>query len=348
MAFRGGVLAGCLALTLTLTFAPVAMAQTASDRETARALMDEAFARREKGDHRGALERYEAADALMHVPTTGLEAARERIALGMLIEARELLSTIVRYPTKPGEPAPFGEARMQAQKLDDELGARIPQLRIVLRGDNGPATVTVDGADVPAATLIAPRRVNPGSHTVVARAGGRERREQVTVRERETKEILFDLSIGTSPATAPPPSSPTTATATAPTPQPSDKTRDADTTGGGSSTPRILMWSGIAVASVGALVGAVTGVMSLAAVSSAKSGCTDGNLCPPPTHDDIASARSLGNVSTASFVIAVGGVALAVTGYVLGRSATRSAAESTALSLSPYVGVGGGGVRGVF
>jgi hypothetical protein len=328
-------------LALTLSAAPAALAQTASDRETARSLMDEAFARREKGDHRGALERFEAADALMHVPTTGLEAARERILLGMLLEARELLTAVVRYPTKPGEPAPFGEARMQAQKLDDELGARIPQLRIVLRGDAGPATVTVDGADVPAATLIAPRRVNPGLHTVVARAGGRERREQVTVRERETKEVLLDLGIGTS--SAPPPTGATDPSEKA---DRSDKSNDPESAGGGSAAPRVLFWSGIAVAGVGAVVGTVTGFMSLSAVSTARSGCTDGKLCPPQTWDDIDRARSLGNAATAAFIVAGGGVALALVGYFLGRS-TPSSADNTA-TVTPFVGPGSAGVRGVF
>jgi hypothetical protein len=335
-----------LALALAvLALAPAASAQTASDRETARSLMDEAFQRREKGDHKGALERFEAADALMHVPTTGLEAARERIALGMLIEARELLATVARYPTRAGEPAPFGEARMQAQKLDDELGTKIPSLRIVLRGVEGPpssATVTVDGADVPAATLIAPRRVNPGTHTVVARANGRERREQVTVRERETREILLDLTIATSPATAPVTPAPASSTR-------ADASDTADTsagerdTGGPSPAPRLMLWGGVALASVGAVVGTVTGVMSLSAVSSAKSGCTDGKLCPPPTYDDIDRARTLGNVSTVAFVAGGVGVVVAVVGYVLGRSDAKESA-----TVGAFVGPNGGGFRGVF
>lgn len=328
-----------------LAIAPAAGAQTASDRETARSLMDEAFARREKNDHKGALERFEAADALMHVPTTGLEAAKERIALGMLIEARELLATIARYPTRAGEPAPFGEARMQAQKLDDELGTKIPSLRIVLRGVEGPpssAVVTVDGADVPATTLIAPRRVNPGTHTVVARANGRERREQVTVRERETREILLDLTMGVSPAAAPvtpPPSARTEPS------EPSESTGDAarDGASGPSPAPRVMLWGGIGLASLGAVVGTVTGVMSLSAVGAAKSGCTDGKLCPPPTYDDIDRARTLGNVSTIAFVAGGVGVVVAVVGYVLGRSDAKENA-----TVGAFVGPTGGGFRGFF
>ncbi len=339
MASRRGRRLAIVAASLVLVIAPVASAQTASDRETARSLMDEGFARREKGDHRGALERFEAADSLMHVPTTGLETARERVALGMLIEARELLSAVARYPTRAGEPAPFGEARMHAQRLDDEIGARIPQLRIVLRGAEGPAAVTVDGAEVPAATLITPRRVNPGTHTVVARAAGRERREQITMRERETKEILLDLTLGTSPALAtPPPLAPASSPSSSP---PADKGDAA--AGAPAGTPHILFWAGIATAGAGVLVGTVTGVMSLSAVSSAKSGCIDAKQCPPATYDDIDRARTLGNVSTVSFVLAGGGVALAVVGYFLGKSDEPSASASGLV-----VGPMGAAYRGLF
>src|SRR5262249_20565175 len=148
----------------------------------------------EKNDHEGALKRFEAADALMHVPTTGLEVARERIALGRLIEAREVLGNVLHHAPKAGEPAPFTEAREKAAKLDEDLSARIPSVKIVLRGVEGSASVTVDGVDVPAASLIAPRKLNPGSHTVEARAGGRERHEQISIRERESKELVIDLS----------------------------------------------------------------------------------------------------------------------------------------------------------
>ena len=196
--------AACAVLALA-TWSSAASAQTASDRETARSLMDEGFQRREKGDHKGAFERFEAADALMHVPTTGIEAARERIALGQLIEARESLSAVIRYPIRSGEPAPFGEARMQAQRLDDELGARIPSLKIVVRGLEAGGAVTVDGGEVPMATLIAPRRVNPGTHTVVARSGGREKKEQITLRERESRELVIEIPAAPAPSPSPPP-----------------------------------------------------------------------------------------------------------------------------------------------
>ncbi len=319
-----------------LAFGPTAGAQTASDRETARALMDEGFAKRERGDHRGALERFEAADALMHVPTTGLETARERVAVGRLIEARELLGQVVRYAARPGEPPPFAEARMHAQRLDDDLGARIPQLRVVLRGADATVTVTIDGVEVPTASLVAARRIDPGAHTIVARAGTRERKERVTLRERETKELVLELPPPAIAASSPATSGDAGAQGDAREPAPAKTQYDP------SPVPRALFWGGLATAGVGLVVGSITGAMSLSAVGAAKLGC-NGTQCPPDTYDDISRARSLGNVSTVAFIIGGAGGALAVAGFLLEKRETKQVGRVT-----PFVGVGAAGVRGTF
>jgi len=113
------------ASTLVVTMATTASADPSlSDRETARSLMDDGDAKRDKADFKAALKSYEAADAIMHVPTTGLEVARAQAQLGMLLEARETLGRVNRLPPKPGEPAPFTAARKTAEALTAELGAR--------------------------------------------------------------------------------------------------------------------------------------------------------------------------------------------------------------------------------
>jgi hypothetical protein len=299
-----------------------AQAQSAADRETARALMDEGFVRREKNDHKGALERFEAADALMHVPTTGLEVARERIAMGKLIEGREALSTVLRHPPRAGEPPPFTEARAQAARLDEELSGRIPSLKIVLHGAEGAASVTVDGIEVPQASLVAARKLNPGSHTVVARAGGRERREPVTLRERESKEVVLDL--------AAPPAPPPTIEAR--------KTEETSPPSGPSNAPRILTYTGFGIAIVGVAVGSIAGISAISSATSAKSGCTN-NQCPPNTHSDIDASITAGDISTAAFIIAGLGTAAGIVGLVLTKSASADTAS---------VWIGPGGVRGLF
>jgi hypothetical protein len=288
---------------MALAFTLPARAETAADRETARTLMDDGMARRERNDHRGALERFEAADALMHVPTTGIEVARERMGMGMLIEAREALAGVLRYPEKPGEPAPFTEARAEAQKFDLELAARIPSIRIVVQGAAGRATVSVDTIDVPQATLIVPRKLNPGSHTVLARAGGRERHLFVSLREQEHRELVLDLA---APQTAETPSR-----------------KHA------SKVPAILTYAGFGTAAAFTIAGTVAGIRSITAANAAKGGCAS-NECPPPTYSDIDTARTAGNLATAAFIVAGAGAAVGIVGILLNRG--EPPAENARLS----------------
>ena len=82
------------------------------------------------GDLTGALEAYRGADAIMGVPTTGIEVARTQIRLGRLVEARDTALKVSRYPVKRREPRPFTDARTEALQLASELAARIPSLQL--------------------------------------------------------------------------------------------------------------------------------------------------------------------------------------------------------------------------
>src|SRR5206468_3380628 len=62
-------------------------AATAADRETARALVQEGKLRKEKNDLPGALQSFKGADAIMHVPTTGMLVARTQVDMGLLVDA---------------------------------------------------------------------------------------------------------------------------------------------------------------------------------------------------------------------------------------------------------------------
>ncbi|MEO7109611.1 MAG: hypothetical protein ABI183_04150, partial [Polyangiaceae bacterium] len=94
---------------------------TAADKDTARALMAQGADLRDKNDLKGALQSFQAADAIMHVPSTSLEVAKTAAALGQLVEARDAALAAARYPVNPGEPKPFVNARKEAQSLGDEL-----------------------------------------------------------------------------------------------------------------------------------------------------------------------------------------------------------------------------------
>jgi hypothetical protein len=156
--------------------------------------MDEGRMRREKNDLRGALQSFRAANAIMHVPTTGLELARTQAALGLLVEARETIHQFMRTASTNDPPA-FTMARASADELDDQLRARIPSLIISLRGatDHGRASVLVDGVTVTDAAYRFGLRLDPGHHVVVARIGTKEAKAEVDLVEKETKEVALDV-----------------------------------------------------------------------------------------------------------------------------------------------------------
>jgi hypothetical protein len=333
---RPARLAASLAIACAvLSAAPHAHADpqpSAADRETARTLMNEAYARRDKKDFRGALDRFQAADALMHVPTTAIEVAITQIAMGLLLEARDTLTALLVTKPKPGEPAPFAEARTEAKGLNDDVAARIPSLRIMIRGvpDTGEPTVRVDGVDVPYKALLVPRRLNPGAHEVVARYNGHDIREQATLREREQKELLLNFE-GTPPP--PPPQ---------PQPQPIVETHGSS----GVSTGRTLLFVGGGVAAAGLVVGTISGILAISHKNAAEAGCTDGK-CPQPTFADIDASRTAGNISTVAFIAAGVGVGVGIAGLVLGSSEDKDHASAHA-RVEPWIGVGSAGVRGSF
>src|SRR5581483_5789021 len=140
---------------------------TAVEKETARNLMQEGRDLRDNKDLKGALQRFQAADQIMGVPTTGYEVASTQVALGLLVEARETLARVARIPVQAKEPAPFKEARKKAEELDSTLDARIPAVTVTVKGGVG-AKLAVDDIAVPPAMIGLPLRINPGHHTIVA------------------------------------------------------------------------------------------------------------------------------------------------------------------------------------
>src|SRR5687767_6484542 len=99
-----------LALSLFATTASAAPPASEKDREAARALMDEGKARVKSGELMRALEAFQKAHDLMHVPTTGMAAAKTHYQLGHLVEARRLAQEVLDYPKEAGEPPVFETA----------------------------------------------------------------------------------------------------------------------------------------------------------------------------------------------------------------------------------------------
>ena len=315
-----------------------AASPTAADKDTARALMAQGAELRDKGDAKGALQSFQAADAIMHVPSTGIEVAKTEVTLGQLVEARDVALAVARLPEQPNEPKPFAIARKDAQALATDLEARIPSLQIALKGTPEGATpnVEVDGVAIPAAALAFPRKVNPGHHVLTASAGSTHAQSEVDVAEKETKGVILELAADMAATPTP---TPKPVEAPAPIEKPAEK-----------KPFPVLAAVGFGVGIAGIAVGSVTGLMSLSKTSSLKDQCPN-DQCPSGTFNsdsfqsDKSSASTLGTVSTISFIVGGAGIVVGVVGLVLPRKAK---ATVTTGHITPFVAPNGAGLSGTF
>jgi hypothetical protein len=293
---------------------------TASDKETARRLMADGRAARKKGDERAALKSFLEADAIMHVPTTGLESAKSEIALGQLVEARDHLLAVVRLPIEENEPNAFGEARNAAAPMAAELQPRIPVVKLKLNGvpPNLPPKklkVTIDGVAMASVAVEAPHAVDPGHHIIIAQIGkGDPAKAEIDILERETKDVALDVPPDLSPPEPTP--GPSGEPGVAQPPPPRDP----------GPWPIVTFTSG-GVGVAGFIMGAVTGILAMSDLSAAKKAdCeTTGGVvkCGPGATSDLNSANTMATLSTVGFIVGGVGVAGAGAGALLWRRAVQ-------------------------
>lgn len=322
MASSAGRAAFAMSLAAGLFASSPARAQqpTASDRETARALMAEGREKRDAGDLAAALKAFTTADSIMHVPTTGLEVARTQDKMGQLLEARETLLVVLRIAPQPSDPPPFAEARRAAEALDADLAKRIPTLVVEATSElPGPITVSIDEQTIAPNLVSVPRKMNPGKHVVVAKAGGEETRETISLAPNETKQIALRV------VKKPPP--------------PPEPSPDLSVERPKRPIP-LVTWIGLGVGAAGALTGTITGIVSISKTNSLE-GCI-GDQCPRDQQSTIDSASTFATIADVSFIVAGAGLAVAAVGYfVLRPPANKPAATG-------WVTVGPGGVAGTF
>lgn len=311
-----------------LAVAAPALAQSAADKETARSLMDQGDDLRTKGDLKGALARFQAANEIMHVPTTALEVAKTQVALGQLVEARDTLAQIISSSPTPREPPQFREARADAQRLDASLEPRVPTLTVTVTGakEGAAVSLSVDGVAVPAAVIGLPRRLDGGHHVLVATTSTQEGRTEIDIAEGEKKDVSIAL------ATVAKPTLPTTETPETPPPPPE------------MHRSFVIPITLFAIGGASLVAGGITGAMELSQASSLQSGCAN-KVCPPSQYGTLDSANALATVSTIMF--AVGG-AFVIGGVISIFVGKPSAPASTQAHVEPWLGFGAAGLRGAF
>jgi hypothetical protein len=333
------LVAAALALSASVPSSALA-APSPAQRETARRLMDEGKERTRAGEKERAVDAYRKAHDLMKVPTTGLALARAHLSMGHLVEARDVALEVGRMTREKGEPPVFEKARREASYLETSLKARIPTVRIVVKG--GPATkVTIDDVEVAPLLLGEPVAVNPGKHVVAAKnADGAEERTDVELAERDGKEVGLTLPIATPAVVSVPETGPTNA---------ESATTTSESAGAGSERSTgasVLVYGGFGLAVAGLAVGGITGALTLSKASTVKPQC-ERSICDPAAKTDLDGANSMATISTIGFAVAGAGAVVGLVGLLLPRTKTE-AALTPERRAAVWVGPGSMGLRGTF
>lgn len=164
--------ASSLALALVVAAVPAA-AQTEEEIAGARSAATQGVKAYDAGDYALAVDLFQRAESLVHAPPHLLYMARANEKLGRLVTARELYNKIIRESLPPSAPQAFRDAQAAAEEEIRGVEPRLARLTVTVEAPPGvAATVTMDGKEVPAALLGVPRPVDPGEHTVEAKAEG--------------------------------------------------------------------------------------------------------------------------------------------------------------------------------
>jgi hypothetical protein len=321
-----------LAVLVGLASAGPALAQPNVDdatRSSARQLGEEANAAFTAQRWAEALDMYERADALVHVPTLGVRAARCLVQLGRLVEASERYLAVTRMHVAPDALAVHHQAQAQAQSERAALLPRIPALLIELDAP-ADAQVLLDGQPLPAALVGARRLVDPGPHRVEARARGTSVVRQITVREGEVHPVRLRLE---APGGAPPVGNTRTG-------------GDALSGVGRGEAQRTAGWIGVGAGALGLGVGAVAGALALGKKGDLEAGCgPDLEACSSGAWEDAQGYNTLRTVSGVGFI--AGGV-VATAGIVLLLTAPPAAAPGETAGVALGASARGLWLRGSF
>jgi hypothetical protein len=338
-----------IALPSVLALAPrVALAQSDSDRATARALGREGETALEAKDYPTAEDRFRRADKLIHAPTLELGLARALVGVRKLVEAQETYNRIVREGVSPGAPAAFVKA-VEAAKVEVEaVSPRLGMVTITVKGAGGAevpgASVTLDGVAVNTASLGVKRFIDPGAHVLQATGTGYKSGElRFNVTEGQTVDAPLSLEFSPQAAAAATPGS------GAPEGGAAGATGTAQAgaeTGTPHKGPGILPWIAFGVGGAGLILGGVTGGLALGAHSTLAGECT-ATMCPSSKQGDLDSYHLDATLSTVGFI--VGGVGVAA-GVVLLLTAPKgdNPPAQAGLRVVPVVGPGSIGAVGQF
>jgi hypothetical protein len=331
------MLLAAVALPLCLFAQSAAAADTTpAEREAARQLVAEGETRTVANDLKGAVESYQRANDIMHVPSTGIELARALERVGRLVEARDIALEVIRHAPAPGESKVFAVARTEAATMAAALQPRLGSLEIV--GFAADVAVTLDGRPVSAASRGLRTPVDPGEHTVTATQDFcTPFTQKVKIAEGQSLKVGEALKCDLNAAK-------TTAAEQARAVKLAEEKEKARLAAlqppPAKTSPAVYAAYGIGGAGLG--LGIVTGIMSLSKTSDGKVGCVNG-LCPVGNEPDRKSANTLAWVSNVGFLVGVTGAVVGTVALLSGK--TPAPVKAGAIKPSVDVAANGAGAN---
>jgi hypothetical protein len=283
-----------------------AAAQPSPDPALAETLFTSAQACLGKGDWKCACEKFRASMELDPSVSTKLNIAKCDDHDGKLTLAWSNIQEALKLNRSKAYADQSRRKKLDehAQKLLDDIERRVPKIRVVIAHRPPGLALQKDGKPLPLAALGELIRVDPGAHEIVAEAPGYTAlRRSITLAEGQTEEIALTLVksaiIPRTHESLPPPG------AAGPPQQ-----------GGSIQRTAGLVIGGVGIVGLGA--GAVLGIMTLSASSSAEASAA----CQDRSNNDLiaqcnallADAREL---QTGAIVAAVVGGVVIGTGVVL-------------------------------
>jgi hypothetical protein len=304
---------------MLLAMVLLALPAHAGDTAGAERLFQDGMALMESGDFVGACEMLEASMKADPSGGTALNLGRCNEEQGKVASAWASYEQAVTLFDTSAE----GEREKFARERVAFLFKRLTRLTIEIDGD---ASVTVDGKPVEAASIGVGLPIDPGQHTIEAKAEGKQTwSKTVTIGELGDAVIVSITGFATSSVAD---------TQTEPTEPESDV--------GGDGTG--LMIAGGVVMGVGAVAGVIGGVLGGMVLSGASDAESDIALCPaqrctPAGREEIDSLE--GQALGANILIGVGAAALTAGAVMLIIGAMDDGDEQALLV--PTVDPDGGG-----
>jgi hypothetical protein len=316
-------------LLVLSTVARSGLAQSDSERATARRIANAGVDAYQQQDYEVAVEKLEKAFEILKAPSVALWLARALSQRGQLVAAAERFAEAGRLPIDRGNAGVQAAAQRDAAAELEALTPQIPLLVIQVPGVTASElTLSVDGRALSSAVLGEQQPVDPGKHHIEARRGEQVASADVQLARGETKvaTLSFDQRAAAAPASGAQPDKGATpgpvSLAQAPGAAPADTAE---------LSRRTLGFVAVGAGVAGLAVSGVFGYLALQAKHDQTEKCPSTDACPDRVGASNAheSAVSKGTVSTIAFAVgavaATVGIVLIATDKTTNKTAGRTA-----------------------